>query len=72
MYQHQLDYRAASEAITSGGYLPALLTELSDYAEATVELFDGAANCVLATFVPRWPGQTAPLMATQTAPGRTG
>lgn len=26
----------------------------------------------LAVQLPRWPGQTAPLMATQTAPGRTG
>jgi hypothetical protein len=51
MYQHQLGYRAASKVITSGGYLPALLTELSNYAEATVELFAGAASCVLATFV---------------------
>ena len=32
-------------------------------------------HVLLVTFqamTPRWPGQTAPLMATQTAPGRTG
>ena len=33
---------------------------------------DMKASCPLDRVDPRWPPQTAPLMATQTAPGRTG